>query len=115
MDGRFAGDILAMRIDLVSGALDSAFDGPSGTGTGIATYPQAATAEWGQDIVGGPEGSNIYLAGHMTLGGVGQEPVPLRINPGTGALDAAFDGDSGASDGVVRVTLHPPPTIRSLA
>ncbi|MCW2972517.1 MAG: hypothetical protein JWN72_790 [Thermoleophilia bacterium] len=91
-----------MRL-LPSGALDPAFDGPTGTGNGAFTFAQGSQgSDWLKRIIVQPDGK-ILLSGEC-LTGVSHYMCITRLNS-DGSYDTAFDGPSGTGNGRVGVDL----------
>ncbi len=93
-------DVLTVRLQGTDGAYDAAWDGPSGTGNGMARYTLTAGDDGATGVLVAPTGE-IYVSGYM--GAADSDPMLMRLDE-FGKLDTQFDGDSGAANGVVRVT-----------
>jgi uncharacterized delta-60 repeat protein len=85
-----------------TGALDTAFDGPSGTGDGIVILDfSGANGFDGATSVGLLDG-DIIAAGFAHASDSDPDGFGLaRLNGADGTLDADFDGESGSGNGMV--------------
>ena len=107
-------DFCIARLDSV-GALDSTFDGPSGSGNGKFLLPIGSS----NDILGAlhvqPDGK-IVLAGSCLVGIANNDFCAARLFP-DGSLDNTFDGPSGAGNGkiLLPITANKSDTATALA
>ncbi|MCW2960999.1 MAG: hypothetical protein JWM90_1386, partial [Thermoleophilia bacterium] len=87
-------DFCMARLE-TTGALDLSFDGPSGTGNGIATLTKVGY-EAAYRII-------VQDDGMIVLGGECDDKICVTRTTATGALDVAFDGPTGTGNGRIEL------------
>ncbi|MBC7461965.1 MAG: hypothetical protein H7287_11435 [Thermoleophilia bacterium] len=89
-------DFCVTRINGADGTLDTTFDGPSGTGNGLVSFPIGSSHDDGSTVLLQPDGK-IMLGGACYVASYA-EPCFARLNA-DGTYDTAFDGPSGTGNG----------------
>jgi uncharacterized delta-60 repeat protein len=99
-------DFGVARLSGSNGALDTTFDGPSGTGNGTVNIPvnPGTVQDQARDIAVQPDGK-IVMAGFTNISGSGNDMALVRLNASDGTLDSGFDGPSGSGDGNFTITF----------
>jgi hypothetical protein len=79
------------------GSVDTAFDGPSGTGNGYWLISDSAGGDELRDMAFDDRGGVVFTGVCST--GASTDACSGRIDAATGALDPAFDGPAGTGNG----------------
>ncbi len=95
-------DFCAARLLGGSGAFDTSFVGPAGTGNGKFSFPVGVNIDIAQSAALQADGK-MLLAGKCVVNGFNYFCL-ARLN-GDGSLDTTFDGPSGAGNGKVFLSI----------
>lgn len=93
------GDVLVYRLNGSDGTLDQQWDGPSGSGNGIATFTLSAGNDAPFDVHV-TNGDDVFVSGRTTDGG-DEDAFVMKLEH-DGTYDVTFDGPTGSGNGLAK-------------